>query len=381
MSQQLAQWDPSTANVLVPTQDIQQVSPWHAARTSIVSVSADPDSGDVFNVGSRWNAQTRQSIPLYCLAKPALMRIAAAAGIVWNWRESGAVSISRDYVCYKAVGAIRLPDGSWQPILANKEIDLEVIEDELREQYAKKADGGVSAADARVYKGEWRKVQDRNVYYLAEDEKSRYIETNVRANMIQWRKNKLMRAETGAMLRVIRAALGIKSQYTQAELQKPFIVPRIDFSPDYNDPAVRSALIEHGVQAMASLFGQSAPAAALGPASAPMAAPFEALPAAQTPEVIDASHIDLDSSYEGPDGEPGEPDDAEDDAPPESGTLFGDQAPGPDAPPEPPPARAPHVATCADCGKGVTEKVLTYSQNKFGRPLCYGCQKGAAANA
>lgn len=380
MSQQLAQWDPSTANVLVPTQDIQQVSPWHAARTSIVSVSADPDSGDVFNVGSRWNAETRQSIPLYCLAKPALMRIAAAAGIVWNWRESGAVSITRDYVCYKAVGAIRLPDGSWQPILANKEIDLEVIEDEIRDQYAKKADGGVSAADAKLYKGEWRKLQDRNVYYLAENEKSRYIEANVRANMIQWRKNKLMRAETGAMLRVIRAALGIKSQYTQAELQKPFIVPRIDFSPDYSDPAVRSALIEHGVQAMASLFGQSAPAAALGPASSPMAAPFEALPAAQTPEIIDASHVDLDG-YEGPNGEPGEPEGAEGDAPPESGTLFGDQVPGPDAPPEPPPARAPHVAACADCGKGITEKVLTYSQSRFGRPLCYGCQKGAAANA
>lgn len=32
---------------------------------------------------------------------------------------------------------------------------------------------------------------------------------------------------------------------------------------------------------------------------------------------------------------------------------------------------------CADCGAGITPKVYDYSNEKFGRPLCMNCQKGA----
>ena len=76
--------------------------------------------------------------------------------------------------------------------------------------------------------------------------------------MIQWRKHKLGRAETGAMERVIRAALSMKHAYTLEELKKPFVIPRIDFSPDYNDPAVKRMMIENGMRAMNGLFAQHA---------------------------------------------------------------------------------------------------------------------------
>lgn len=33
---------------------------------------------------------------------------------------------------------------------------------------------------------------------------------------------------------------------------------------------------------------------------------------------------------------------------------------------------------CESCGKGVTQKVASYSQSKFGKILCMDCQKGAA---
>lgn len=382
--------DPKQANLLVPSQDIQQVSPWHAARTSIVQVNPDPDAGDVFKVGSRYDSAGKAFVDLYCMGKPALMRIAAAAGIVWSFRDSGVVSVNSSYVCYKAVAAVRLPDGSFQPILANKEIDLEVIEAELRDQALKKVEGGVSAADAKIYKGEWRKVKtpqgEKNVYFLDDAEKARYVEASVHTNMIQWRKNKLMRAETGAMLRVIRAALGIKSQYTEDELKKPFIVPRIDFSPDYSDPEVRNALLQHGVEAMSNLFGQSTPPrVALGTVRG-SAAPELALPGgARTAEPIDVS-----GQASGEDSDPWA---GSDDSEPETsevpahetevpgsaaGHLFGDVS----APPEgPQPARASHAGNCDQCGTGITEKVLAYSQSKFGRPLCYKCQKEAGVSA
>lgn len=34
---------------------------------------------------------------------------------------------------------------------------------------------------------------------------------------------------------------------------------------------------------------------------------------------------------------------------------------------------------CASCGTAITQKVASYSQGKFGRPLCMGCQKAAPA--
>lgn len=377
----LANIDPTQANCLIPTQQIQQVSPWHAARTSIVQVSSDPDAGDVFKVGSRPKGNN-QFEDLYCLGKPSLMRIAEAAGIVWNWKDSGPVSLTRDYVCYKAVGALRLPDGSWQPIMATKEIDLSVIEDELRDQAAKKADKGVSYDDSKLYKGEWRKVkygdEEKNVYFLAEEEKARYIATAVNTNLIQWRKNKLMRAETGAMLRVIRTALGIKSQYTKQELSKPFIVPRIDFAPDYNDPAVRQALIQNGIPAMAQLFGQSAPAAL--PSSQPFAGSHPALTAAPEPEEPEF-FMDLGAGS----GEAPSAPTQSDPNPPVYDALAGDggQA-GLFAGQSGQTGQAPAgndndvLAQCSECGAGIkSASVVEYSRKKFGQPRCYKCQQAA----
>ena len=39
------------------------------------------------------------------------------------------------------------------------------------------------------------------------------------------------------------------------------------------------------------------------------------------------------------------------------------------------------VGKCEQCGKGVTQKVADYSQKKFGKKLCYECQKGSASSA
>lgn len=36
---------------------------------------------------------------------------------------------------------------------------------------------------------------------------------------------------------------------------------------------------------------------------------------------------------------------------------------------------------CETCGKGVTQKVASYSQSKFGKILCMDCQKGISENA
>lgn len=347
-------------NVLLPAQVVQQVSPWHAARTSIVKIDPDPNSGDVFKVGSRYNSFKEKYEDLFTLGKPALMRIAAAAGIVWNWRESGPMTVTRDYVAYKAVGAIRLPDGSWQPIIATKEIDLTVIEEEQYEANLKKAKEYAADPEKQGYlKGltpeQWARAQTKTA-------------------MIQWRKNKLMRAETGAMLRVIRAALGMKSQYTREELKKPFVVPRIDFSPDYSDPEVRKALVEHGSQALSALFGHSAPALTPGHTA------FEH-PAIQAPEAPDASEAA--EAFEVGDMEEAMPEVEEEEAELAEGPEEEPEPepePEPETPPEPKPApkrsTPKNAPTCEGCGAAVTNrKVLEYAKQKYNKVLCWDCQQ------
>lgn len=380
MSVNNLQIDASKANVLVPTQHLQQVSPWHVARTSIVTVNPDPNYGDVYKVGSRWNERKKVAEDIFALGKPALMRIAAAAGIVWNWRESGPQVIQKDYVVYKAVGALRLPDGSWQPIVATKEIDLTVIEEETYEANLKKALD--YASDPK---------NPKKQAALKGMTPEQWAQAQTKAAMIQWRKNKLMRAETGAMLRVIRAALGMKSQYTRDELDKPFIVPRIDFSPDYSDPEVRKALIENGIQAMANLFGQSAPTTpALGPgsSSSPFSGSHPALtgPEDDTPYVVeDATLAAEEEAQEAqeevqPTAQETAQEPMQQPAQRQMELLTG--APSPSAPTTKATAKnGKAVAYCEVCGGGISEKVLRYSQQKYGRALCYRCQSNGGAKA
>ncbi|WP_288959433.1 hypothetical protein [uncultured Aminobacterium sp.] len=338
---QLMQFDQNQVNMLVPTTSLQQVSPWHAARVSMVQANPAPDSGDVFKVGTR--NENGKWVDILSPAKPLLMKIAAAAGIVWNWKDSGPVAVEKRYVCYKAVGAMRLPDGTWQPFMATKEIDLDVIEDETYDSNINKAEGYAADPKKRDYlKGlspeEWAKKQTRT-------------------HMIQWRKNKMMRAETGAMLRVIRAALGMKSQYTKEELKKPFVVPRIDFSPDYSDPEVRQVLLQNGATAMAGLFGQSAPGGQ--PAFDTHDRPAIEAPDFQDEEPFQVEEVSSEDPLPGLEPESG----------PDIGPgVFPDQAPLGEGNEEEP-------SICHECGEFISDKVYNFSVKKFGRPLCYGCQK------
>jgi hypothetical protein len=335
----MMQYDPKECNILVPTTSLQQVSPWHAARASTVQISPDPNSGDVFKVGSRYVGSqngTSKYTDLFSPAKPSLMRIAAAAGIVWNWRDSGATALQKNYVCYRMVGAMRLPDGTWQPVLGTKEIDLDVIEEEAMEANLKKA---------LEMAGSTNEKERARLGGIAPEEWAR---RQTRSSLIQWRKNKLARAETGAMLRVIRAALGLKSQYTAEELKKPFVVPRIDFSPDYNDPLVRQMLVANGAAAMAGLFGQSAPQAAL---NQPVMRP----------------------ALEAPAEDFGFPPGGEEDLDPDTGDEFGN--PEPVFPPEGASGDAEIPLICDDCKVDITQKVYDFSLQHYGRCLCVACQK------
>ncbi len=113
-------------NVLIPTVTMTQISPYHRIRVEQVQLNPDPDAGDVFKVGAKKVGNNWQDV--LSLSKTAILKLATAAGIVWNWNETRVLSVSKDYVLYQAVGAMRKPSGEWIPLKATKEIDLDVVE-------------------------------------------------------------------------------------------------------------------------------------------------------------------------------------------------------------------------------------------------------------
>lgn len=262
----LSRYNADKYNVLVPTVQAIQVSPLYRIRVVEVKADSDPNAGDVFKVGSRYDKESKGYIDLFSPQKALLERLANAAGVIFSPTECRLVRRTPRLAYYTAVGARRMPSGEWAVAPGSKEIDLDVIEDEMRLQYADKANDAGKAA-AEKYKGEWVKkpVQKgdktyyNDCYVIAPEDRQRYISDMVTANMIQWRKNLVHRAETGAKLRVIRSLIGMKSTYTADELAKPFVMTTVDFAPDYRDQQVKQMMIRQGMQAMGSLYG--APAA------------------------------------------------------------------------------------------------------------------------
>jgi len=47
----------------------------------------------------------------------------------------------------------------------------------------------------------------------------------------------------------------MKGAYTLEEVKKPFVIPRISFSPDYEDPQVKQLLLQSAAMATASIYG------------------------------------------------------------------------------------------------------------------------------
>ncbi|OPY64119.1 MAG: hypothetical protein A4E56_00173 [Pelotomaculum sp. PtaU1.Bin065] len=340
----LDQYRKGNYNVLVPTTYMQQISPFHRMRVEEVKISPNPGDGDVFKVGSTKVGDGWQDV--LSLSKTAILKLSNAAGIIWNFYETKVLSATQDYVLYQAVGAIRKTSGEWVPLKATKEIDLTVIKEELMEANLKKANEMSKKPDER------KKLADMTPQQWAENQ--------TRTNLIQWRKNKLMRAETGAMLRVVRALLAIKHQYSTQELQRPFIVPRVDFSPDYTDPEVRRMVTEHGIKATTELFGA---AASGGNHSLP---PEQMVGQAMNSEAFSAQPIDADDHTDGgseysediesgyEDNPDGNTEDPYKDLPDGENTI---------------------VANCTACNADITKKVADYSIDKFGRALCYKCQR------
>lgn len=227
--------DTKKVNLLVPTKQVKMLSPYHMATIQTVSLSPNPEDGDVYKQGSRNIAprgQDAKYVDVVCMSKTGLMKLADAAGIVWNIPECKRLDDMKDrnYVSFQAVGGLRLPDGTFKAFKATKEIDMEAIEEEIRMEWDKKASTQVGFGN--------------KAHKCTQEE----ADLNARRDILAFRKHKAARCETGAYNRVIRGILALQSAYLASDVAKPFMVPKIEFAPNYDDPHIR-ALTDRAIAA------------------------------------------------------------------------------------------------------------------------------------
>ena len=361
----------SNYNLLVPTATDVQLNPFYKIHIEEVSVDLSENSGDVYKVDTvktgRKDSNGRDIWEeVYSLSKPMLNKLAMAAGIQFNPKETYGQRIDRVTYRAQAQGAVRKTDGvTFRSETDQRVICLEDAEEKYRIEFADKAEKGIidkKAAEsaAEMFKGNWINSRDKwgnpvRAYVIAEADRERYIERSVKVNMAQLKKTWAEKAMTGAKLRVIRALLGVKNSYRKSELEKNFAIPTVIFSPDYSDPQVRQAMLVQGMNSVNNMFGV--------PQIEVKEVAFET-----ENNVLDPSDLDNPAFMAEPEVEDTSPATC----PPD---LEAGNNPATSGQPEPEPDRSMDFQ-CSRCGTIINEKVYEYSINRFGEPLCIKCQRG-----
>jgi hypothetical protein len=228
-------------NRLLPTTTLlDNLGNFQEPKIEILQFNADPDGGDVY-IDYRLGKGKR------LFTKNALDKIAYAGGLSWYapFCTTEERAANRRYVRCKATAVIKKANGEPLMITRTKEIDLDVEEEKIRENYR-------------------RKVEDAKV-------KQNEVEALVRRDLLQLRENMLQLCESKACNRVIRAAFGLKSSYAAAEIEKPFVMVRFDTAYDLNDPRMLK-LLASNAQAMGSMLFPGAE----GPTPQQLAVPAQA---------------------------------------------------------------------------------------------------------
>ena len=187
------------------------------------------------------------------LAKRGLMLISNALGLLWDPKTTTNLESSERKSRAKATGALKKPNGEWVVLSAEKTCDLDAIEEEQRLKQEDYADSGkIVRWNGKVpVKEPWDK-------HGGETGKQAHIDREVRKAVLPYWKFKDERAETGAKERVIRQIIALMENYTNAELDKPFALPKImvDVSKMLNDPRVQQIALDRMTESVTSIFGK-----------------------------------------------------------------------------------------------------------------------------
>lgn len=234
-------------NLLLPSQSSEVLSPYQKVSLEALQVSTEPRAGEVFKLAKVQEPGSHGYVDAFGLTRVTLDKISHTVGISWINMKTLIDEPLR--VVLQCIGVLKKGDGSYLTIEGTKEIDVEALAEETRVKLEELAEDGKLKAYLPGKKGEQELVSGT-------PECIRYINRKVTGRRIEVRKHKYGLAETGAKNRAIRRALALKPNYTAKELEKPFIIPRIDFNSDkaMEDPVLRQQLLNSAITASNQLY-------------------------------------------------------------------------------------------------------------------------------
>lgn len=357
---------------------------------SIATVVADlsPNSGDVYSLGytpvydENGNKIEKKFEKVFGIAKPFLHKIATAAGIQFDPNNSGIMPTgSKDIFMARATGVIRLMDGNVTNRFDEKIVDISEEENKIKAAIRVQIDHGFQEKRgkelSRSYKGHFIKKtygtngheNEYRLFFLEPADAERYLVSETKKEMIKVRADAPQKALTGAELRVIRSLIGLNAKYTESELRKPFIIPRVSFRPDFNDPETKRMALQYGLQSMGSMFG--------APAVIQQGQPI-------IPQYVNSLENDEDIQDEdiipvNPDPTSEEP--QKPSAPEKESKCASNAVPQKSKPDDKKNTEdSGNGPVCSACGSTVTERTKNYTIKKYGKVLCYACQKKTGGN-
>ncbi|MFB3883538.1 MAG: hypothetical protein ACE149_19910 [Armatimonadota bacterium] len=379
----LSGYDPQAYNILSPVLRLDTAAPY--LRFRAVEVRLDPDitRGDCYAApATKWVRERGVSVPaLVAPSKPGLLKIASAAGLIIDPRNSHRITPdacerciemaqatqqaarcgdcpSRFDTAYQYIGAVRTDTG-WRIVKASYEWNQDAQRRKLVREGRKKL--------AKAH----------------EEGKPFDVEEHVEDRLDQIIAERYGLAETKALLRLVRAICHLRQAYTREEMARPFVVVRTELAPDFADPETRRALAAKAISSGAEIFG---PAEDERPVT--HIPPVEVVDdLASEPDFTDAEvHAEeagddeVDASL--PVTDPLEHDGFDIDAPTEAMAEPAAVAvPDEPNPPTHEPASSPEAGICDDCGASLTPAIVAYCQSPRGwaafggSSYCYPCQK------
>lgn len=345
-------------NLALPFMETRQLNPYYKVTLKQVVIDTDESAGLIYKTGSK--KEGNGYVDVYALTKPAVQKLGTEAGIQFMPSNPGdIVRLDENTWQATAYGAIKLPDGSVSSAGDSKVIQLDAEEKKYRRQYEKKAEEGISdyrqaQEAAKSYKGIW----NDKTYIIDPSQRKSYVENSLSEAMAQLRANAPQKAMTGAKLRVIKSLLAIKGTYTMKELQRPFVIATASFLPDYSDPMVKQFMLQQAAHSAVNLFGEVSQPSQIAVTATPLQANNDDYDDAPDMEYMDGTYEEVPTIAE-----------------PAQGTVESMQPQQENTPPASTGGDEEEPMVCEKCGADINEKVFEFSVKKYGRPLCYKCQR------
>jgi len=205
-------------HLIAPATACPVLPPGCGVAFSAITISPDPDRGDVYPTGAGRVG----------LHKSSLDRIGAALGVSWDAKGTRRLDDrSHPFYCeYVVVGAYQRFDGSWAQIMDHKVVDLRDGSAQI-DQIIRQAKEG---------RDPWVQIE--------------FMRAHIASHCL-----------TKARLRALRT-VGLRTSYIPAELAKPFLVAKLTFTGQTDDPAMKpvfAAAVTLNMLAGARMaFGQGA---------------------------------------------------------------------------------------------------------------------------